>query len=118
MKISIVALGLSFALLGLAPGRGRRRAQSPAAARSGSKYVCANCHLVVEDQAQAPTLKPSAASFAEIAARPNVTEKFLRDFLMKPHGEARSASAMPAFLMPSREADAVIAYLLSLKAGK
>jgi hypothetical protein len=32
--------------------------------------------------------------------------------------EARSASAMPGFLMPSHEADAVVAYLMSLKARK
>ncbi len=60
-------------------------------------------------------MKPPAPSFAEIAARPNVTEAYLRDFLTKPHGEARSVSAMPGFLMPSRQADAVIAYLMSLK---
>jgi mono/diheme cytochrome c family protein len=117
VKRSIVALGLSFALVGLAPGRGEE-AGAVAGGRAIALKICANCHLAVEDQPQAPTLKPPATSFAEIAARPNMTKKFLRDFLMKPHGEARSASAMPAFLMPSREADAVIAYLMSLKAGK
>ncbi len=45
-----------------------------------------------------------------------MNEAFLHDFLMKPHGEARAISAMPAFLMPSTQADAVIAYLLGLKA--
>ena len=38
-----------------------------------------------------------------------MTEPFLRDFLLKPHGEARAMSAMPGFLMPSYQADAVIA---------
>jgi hypothetical protein len=47
-----------------------------------------------------------------------VTEAFVRDFLIHPHGEARALSAMPGFLMPSRQADAVIAYLMSLKAGR
>jgi len=63
-------------------------------------------------------MKPPAPNFAEIAARPNVTEAYLHDFLTKPHGEARSLSAMPGFLMPSYQADAVIAYLMSLKPNK
>jgi hypothetical protein len=77
--------------------------------------LCAICHVVVEHQAVAPTLKPPAPPFAEIAARPNVTDAFLRDFLTKPHGQARALSAMPDFLMPNYQADAAIAYLISLK---
>jgi mono/diheme cytochrome c family protein len=111
---SIVAFGLSLALIGTLPARGQE-ASAVASGRAIALRICANCHVAVEDQAQTPTLKPPAPSFAEIAARPNVTESSLRDFLMKPHGEARSVSAMPGFLMPSRQADAVIAYLMSLK---
>jgi mono/diheme cytochrome c family protein len=117
MMRSIVALGLSLALVGSLPVRGQE-ASALASGRAIALKICANCHVAVEDQAQAPTLKPPAPSFAEIAARPDVTGSFLRDFLTKPHGEARSVSAMPGFLMPSRQADAVIAYLMSLKAGK
>ena len=43
-----------------------------------------------------------------------MTEAFLRDFLVKPHGQARALSAMPGFLMPSYHADVAIAYLMSL----
>jgi mono/diheme cytochrome c family protein len=114
---SIIALGLSLALVGTLPVRGQE-ASAVASGRAIALKLCADCHVAVGDQAQAPTLKPPAPSFAEIAARPNVTESFLRDFLTKPHGEARSVSAMPGFLMPSRQADAVIAYLMSLKAGR
>jgi mono/diheme cytochrome c family protein len=77
--------------------------------------ICAICHVVAADQAAPPKMNPPAPNFAEIAQRSNVTEPFLRDFLMKPHGEARALSAMPAFLMSDRQADAAIAYLLSLK---
>jgi mono/diheme cytochrome c family protein len=77
--------------------------------------VCAICHVAAEDQTLAPELKPPAPRFAEIAARPNITEAFLRDFLMKPHGEARSLSAMPRFVVTGPQADAVIAYLMSLR---
>jgi hypothetical protein len=47
-----------------------------------------------------------------------VTEAVLRDFLTKPHGETRGLSAMPGFLMPGYQVDAVIAYLLSLDARR
>jgi mono/diheme cytochrome c family protein len=114
MMRSIIALGLSLALVGTLPVRGQD-AGVVARGRAIALKICANCHVAVEDQAQAPTLKPAAPSFAEIATRPNVTESYLRDFLTKPHGEARSVSAMPGFLMPSRQADAVIAYIVSLK---
>jgi mono/diheme cytochrome c family protein len=88
---------------------------SVAVGRQIALNVCAVCHVVMQDQAAPPTLKPPAPPFVEIAARPNVTKAFLRDFLTKPQGEARAMSAMPAFLMPSRQADEVIAYLMSLK---
>jgi mono/diheme cytochrome c family protein len=117
MARSIPALALAVAFAGAASAMGEESGLV-ADGREVALKVCAICHAVAEDQARPPTMRPPAPNFAEIAARPNVTEKFLRDFLMKPHGEARSVSAMPAFLMPSREADSVIAYLMSLKGGK
>jgi mono/diheme cytochrome c family protein len=111
MMSSVSGLALAIALLGIV----KAGAQTLADGRENALKVCASCHVVVAHQVQPPTLKPPAAPFAEIAARPNVTEAFLRDFLAKPHGEARSVSAMPGFLMPSRQADAIIAYLVSLK---
>jgi mono/diheme cytochrome c family protein len=91
------------------------RAQEVAQGRAIALNVCAACHVAAEDQAEAPQLKPPAPPFAEIAGRPDVTEAFLRDFLMKPHGQTRSLSAMPGFLVPGPQADAVIAYLMSLR---
>jgi mono/diheme cytochrome c family protein len=113
MTRSGLALSLSVALLGIAPALGQ--GAKVADGRAIALRVCAICHVVADDQAVAPTMKPPAPSFADIAARPNVTEPFLRDFLMKPHGQARAMSAMPGFLMPSYQADAAIAYLMSLK---
>ena len=109
-----VALSLSVALFEIAPALGQEA--KIADGRAIALRVCAICHVVADDQAVAPTLKPPAPSFTEIAALPNVTEPFLRDFLTKPHGQARALSAMPGFLMPSYQADAAIAYLMSLKA--
>jgi mono/diheme cytochrome c family protein len=114
-SIPALALALAFAGAGSAIGEERRLV---ADGREVALKVCAICHVVAEDQARPPKMRPPAPNFAEIAARPNVTEAFLRDFLTKPHGEARSLSAMPGFLMPGNQADAVIAYLLSLNARR
>ena len=107
---------LSVALLGIGPAPGQEA--KAAGGRAIALRLCGVCHVVADDQAVAPTLNPPAPSFAELAARPNVTQAFLHDFLMKPHGAARSLTAMPGFLMPSAEADAIIAYLMSLKPEK
>jgi mono/diheme cytochrome c family protein len=117
MTRPFVALALILALIGAAPALGQE-AQKVADGRQIALKICAICHVVTEDQAVPPTMKPPAPPFAEIAARPSVNEAFLGDFLMKPHGEARAMSAMPGFLMPSTQANAVIAYLMSLKARR
>jgi mono/diheme cytochrome c family protein len=113
MMRSSLAFSLTLALVSVAPALGQEA--KIADGRAIALRVCAVCHVVADDQAVAPTLKPPAPHFADIAARPNVTEAFLRDFLTKPHGQARALSAMPGFLMPSHQADAAIAYLMSLK---
>jgi mono/diheme cytochrome c family protein len=90
-----------------------------AAIASGRKLafeVCVSCHVVAPGEAGKPTLDPPAPSFAEIAARPDVTAASLRRFLAEPHGESRRGSAMPAFLLARSEVNSVVAYLLSLKA--
>jgi mono/diheme cytochrome c family protein len=115
MMRSGLALSLTLALV-VTPARGQEAQGAKIAdGRALALRVCAVCHVVADGQAVAPTLKPPAPNFADIAARPNVTEAFLRDFLMKPHGQERALSAMPGFLMPSYQADAAIAYLMSLK---
>ena len=114
---SIPALALALAFAGAASAIGEE-SRLVADGREVALKVCAICHVVAEDQARSPTMTPPAPNFAEIAARPNVTEAFLRDFLTKPHGEARGLSAMPGFRMPGYQADAVITYLLSLNARR
>ena len=118
MRSALTVWALAIALPGIVPAGAQTPASTGAYGREIALKVCASCHVVVSDQVQPPTLKPPAPPFAEIAARPNVTEATFRDFLAKPHREARSLSAMPGFLMPSRQADAVIAYLMTLKSKK
>ena len=88
---------------------------SVAAGRKLALEVCAKCHVVAPDQPRAPVLDPPAARFADIAAAPDVTADSLRRFLAEPHGASRRDSAMPPFLLPSRQVEAAVAYLVSLK---
>ena len=111
------ALALAFvsATSGVAP------AQDAALVTAGHDFalrICSNCHVVAVDQASPPLMKPPAPGFAEIAARPQTTEAQLRDFLGKPHGEARQNSKMPAFMLADFQIRQVVAYLGSLKPDK
>jgi len=115
MTRNLAALAFIVGFAAARPALGQE-AQKIADGHEIALKVCAICHVVAPDQTVPPTMKPPAPPFAEIAKRPNVTEAFLRDFLVHPHGQARAMSAMPGFLMPGYEADAVIAYLMSLKA--
>jgi mono/diheme cytochrome c family protein len=110
----LAALALALPLAWVIPALGQE-AGTAAAGRKLALEVCASCHVVAADQARAPILKPPAPGFSEIAARPDLTEASVRRFLAETHGETRRNSAMPAFLLPGLQIDAVVAYFLSLK---
>jgi len=113
-KPLLAAQALALAFAGIVPASGQE-AGTVAAGRRLALEVCASCHVVSADQGRAPILNPPAPGFVEIAARPEVTEASLRNFLAEPHGETRRNSAMPAFLLPASQVDGVVAYLLSRK---
>jgi mono/diheme cytochrome c family protein len=77
MKSVLTALALVIALLRIVPAGAQTPMSKIADGREIALKVCASCHVVVGDQVQPPTLKPPAPPFAEIAARPNVTEASL-----------------------------------------
>jgi len=91
------------------------KADPVAAGRDIALKICANCHVVADDQESAPLLKPPAPSFAEIAARPATNEASLRDFLGKPHSEARRTSKMPLFTLGEFQIAPLVAYIESLR---
>ena len=84
------------------------------AGRQLSLAICAKCHALGVGQPP-PVLRPPAPTFAEIAARPDIDEAWLRAFLGHPHGSERVTSTMPPFLLTASQADAAVAYLMSLK---
>ena len=118
MSRSVLGFSLALALAACGAPAAAEDAQLIADGHEIALKVCAICHVAAEDQTVPPTMKPPAPRFVEIAERPNITEPFLRDFLTKPHGQARALSAMASFLMGGYESDAVIAYLMSLKAKR
>ncbi|MGA9602291.1 MAG: c-type cytochrome [Methylocystis sp.] len=91
------------------------KADPVAAGRDIALKICANCHVVADDQESAPLLKPPAPSFAEIAARPSTNEASLREFLANAHGEARRSSRMPAFMLGEFQIAPLVAYIESLR---
>ena len=117
MKNLVLYLLVSAFLTGaLAPANAQPSKADPiAAGRDIALKICASCHVVANDQETAPLLKPPAPSFAEIAARPTTNEASLRDFLGKPHGEARRASKMPAFTLGELQIAPLVAYIESLR---
>jgi mono/diheme cytochrome c family protein len=78
----------------------------PAGGASLAREVCAECHLVSEDQMVDPGIGPS---LLEVAEHPATTEMSLRAFLQTPH------PTMPNLILSPEETDDIIAYLLALK---
>jgi mono/diheme cytochrome c family protein len=78
----------------------------PAAGANLAREVCAECHVVAEDQLIDPGAGPS---FFEVVEHPGTTELSLRAFLQTPH------ATMPNLMLTPQETDDIIAYLLELK---
>src|SRR5262249_39069460 len=78
-----------------------------AAGRILAKGWCAHCHMVSDDQRFAPV--QGVPIFFAVANDPMTTETALRVFLATPH------MRMPDFMLTRKEADEIIAYILSLR---
>ena len=78
----------------------------PQAGRAYALQTCSSCHMVTPRQS-----KPAGAapSFQAIASMRSTSEMSLYVFLSTPHPK------MPNFIVPPKDADDVIAYILSLR---
>jgi cytochrome c2 len=104
--IRTLSIAAATAMLTLAPAV----AQELGDARRGRAYAavhCASCHAVEPDAAHSP--RPGIAAFRVIADTPGMTSLALAVWLQSPHRE------MPNFIIPARDRDDVIAYILSLR---
>jgi mono/diheme cytochrome c family protein len=110
------ALASAFFAAAFGAANAQQSNADPAATgRDIALKLCATCHVVAEDQESAPLLKPPAPSFAEIAARSATNEASLREFLGKPHSEARRTSKMPLFTLGEFQIAPLVAYIESLR---
>jgi mono/diheme cytochrome c family protein len=115
IKAMLVTAVLATAGVPPAHGAGLTAAEG----RSLAQQYCSACHRVTREQAQPPdvvvdtgsaTETFQAPSFARIAARPDRTEAQLRERILNPHYPMREQQFIP------EELDAIVAYLLSLRA--
>jgi mono/diheme cytochrome c family protein len=79
---------------------------------------CIACHVVFPNQAAKPVLGPGIPSFAEIAARPDVTADTLRASMKvaRWHDPALAATLLPMSRISDAERGQVASYILSLRA--
>ena len=115
-RIAIVALVLSS----LAAGA---QAETPAgdqiaAGRNFAHRVCGACHVVTQQRDELPVLAPPGPSFAVLAQRPLLTDPALREFLGSNHRNLGPAAAMPNPRLADYQIDEIVAFMMSLKAGK
>lgn len=102
----LAGFGLALALTTSAA---QAQAPTPGDPRAGRDYAlrnCTSCHMV--SLRQSPPVH-TAPGFQAIADMRSTTQMSLHAFLSTPHPR------MPNFIVPPKDADDVIAYILSLR---
>jgi mono/diheme cytochrome c family protein len=82
-----------------------------------SRMICAECHVVADDQKAPLRLEQSTPSFREIANRPDTTRKSLRHYVATTHWDMKTVPiTMPNPELTNEQIAAVTDYILSLRA--
>ena len=116
-RIAIVTLVLSASLAASAQAE-TPAGEQVAAGRNFARRVCGACHVVTQQRDELPVLAPPGPSFAVLAQRPRLTEAALREFLGSNHRNLGPAAAMPNPRLADYQIDEIVAFMMSLKAGK
>ncbi len=118
MRNAVRAILVTAAIVA-ADGTAAAAGATAADGKSLAQQYCTACHRVTQEQAQPPDVMVDtgsgpetfqAPSFARIAARPDRTEAQLRERILNPHFPMRAQQFIP------EELDAIVAYILSLRA--
>jgi len=88
---------------------GLAQSASVSEGRQIAQKTCATCHVII---ANGPASWTDAPSFESIANRPGITQRWLADFVQKPHMHMLMDQYTPA------QANAVALYILSLRHGR
>jgi len=111
---------LALAALAACPLSAQAATLTAADGKSLAEQYCSACHRVSREQDQPPAVAVDsspgaetvqAPSFARIAAKPDRTAAQLRERIMNPHYPMREQQFIP------EELDAIVAYILSLRAA-
>jgi mono/diheme cytochrome c family protein len=102
----LAGVGLALALVASAAGAQAPTPGDPQAGRDYALRNCTSCHTVSPRQSPPAHTAPS---FQAIADMRSTTQMSLHAFLSTPHPR------MPNFIVPPKDADDVIAYILSLR---
>lgn len=117
---ALVLMALSWATLPWSTVAQSEPAPAPqeTTGRDLTETVCGACHVVSADSKVTPVLRPPAPSFRDILRRSLFSEAFLRRFLASGHGRIAPTGAAPHPPLTDEQTSAVVAYILTLKAGK
>jgi mono/diheme cytochrome c family protein len=97
-------------LIAVTSGAGAQQQHASQKGAALAQSVCAQCHAVRIGQLRSPN--PMAPSFSNLAGWPGMTDIALRAWLQSSH------SVMPNVVLDDNDTDNVIAYILSIKAGR
>jgi len=109
MKGHLVAAGAVLAMAAL-PAQAQSKA-APGDIRAGREFAmvhCSECHVVVH-RLGSPRRVGGPPDFTDVAGMPGMTRTALLAFLRSPH------PTMPDLILSERQANDVIAYILSLQ---
>ncbi len=107
MRLALLyTLAVGSSIAAMAPALGQETPGDVAAGRQIAETWCAACHRINSQDARALTEAPS---FPQVANLPSTTALALNVFLHTSHAD------MPNFQLTRRQADDIIAYILSLK---
>ena len=107
----LIVAAWAMAILGAEPVAAADAAAGGAIARK----VCTSCHIVSSDQEVKPVYGNDLPSFAEIAARPGMTEDALVKILKGTHRAHKPTAGMPFVGQTEPEIHDVAHYVVSLR---
>lgn len=118
LRSAIVASALLSGFASLGQAAEMPSADQVAAGRNFASRVCGACHVVTQQRDELPLLAPPGPSFAVLAQRPSLTEQGLREFLASNHRGMGPHEAMPNPRLADYQIEEIVAFMMSLKAGK
>lgn len=119
LRASAIRIAMALCVLFAAAGRVAAQQQANVddvvRGRDLAILICANCHVVANDQPNKPILRQPAPSFASIARRKTLDPGWLKTFLSSTHRGTDSTAGMPNPELLDSHASQIIAYLISLR---